>query len=76
MRSSATVSSMVRKKKATTQTSQDHFFKRIDEIECSKEPEPVPSTSGMGEIAACPPPPIAGDPSALPSPMSSSSASQ
>ena len=43
------------------------FFKRVDRIESSKEPEPVPSTSGTSEIAACPPPPIADDPSALPS---------
>ena len=31
------------KKRATTQTSLDHFFKRVDRIESSKEPEPVPS---------------------------------
>ena len=42
----------------------------------SKEPEPVPSTSGMSEIAACPPSPVADDPSALPSPTSSPSSSQ
>ena len=42
----------------------------------SKEPEPVPSTSGMSEIAACPLSPIADDPSALPSPTSSPSSSQ
>ena len=39
-------------------------------------PEPVPSTSGMSEIAARPPSPIADDPSALPSPTSSPSSSQ
>ena len=42
----------------------------------SKEPEPVPSTSGMSEIAACPPSPIADYPSALPSPTSSPSSIQ
>ncbi|KAJ8792345.1 hypothetical protein J1605_019901 [Eschrichtius robustus] len=56
------------KKRATTQTSLDHFFKRVDRIESSKEPEPVPSGSGVSEIAACSPSPIAEDPSALPSP--------
>ena len=65
-----------KKKKATTQTWLDHFFKRVDRIESSKEPEPVPSTSGMSEIAACPPSPIANDPSALPSPNSSPSSNQ
>ena len=33
----------------------------------SKKPEPVPSVSGMSEIAACPPSPIADNPSSLPS---------
>ena len=37
------------------------------------EPEPVTSTSGVSDIAACPPSPIADDPSALPSPTSLSS---
>ena len=64
------------KKRATTQTSLDRFFKRVDRIESSKEPEPVPSTSGVSDIAACPPSPIADDPSALPSPTSSPSSSQ
>ena len=64
------------KKRATTQTSLDPFFKRADRIESSKEPEPVPSMSGVSEIAACPPSPIAYDPSALPSPTSSPSSSQ
>ena len=64
------------KKRATTQTSLDHFFKRVDRIESSKEPEPVPSTSGVSEIAACFPSPIADNPSALPSPTSSLSSSQ
>ena len=64
------------KRRATTQTSLDRFFKRVDRIESSKEPEPVPSTSGVSEIAACPPSPIANDPSALPSPTSSPFSSQ
>ncbi|KAJ8776071.1 hypothetical protein J1605_015846 [Eschrichtius robustus] len=64
------------KKRATTQTSLDHFFKRVDRTESSKEPEPVPSTSGESEIAACPPSPTADDPSPLPSPTSSPSSSQ
>ena len=44
------------KKRATTQTSWDRFFKRVGRIESSKEPEPVPSASGVSEIAACPHP--------------------
>ena len=64
------------KKSATTQTSLDCFFKRVDRIESSKETEPVPSTSGVSESVACPPPPIADDPSALPSPTSPPSCSQ
>ena len=40
------------KKRATTQTSLDRFFKRVDRIEYSKEPEPVPSLLGVSEIAA------------------------
>ena len=63
-------------KRATTQTSLDLFFKRVDRIESSKGMELVPSTSGVSEIAACPPSPIADDPSALPSPTSSPSSSQ
>ena len=42
------------KRRATTQTSLDRFFKRVDRIESSKEPEPVPSKSGVSEIATCP----------------------
>ena len=64
------------KKRATTQTPLDRFFKRVDRIESNKEPEPVTSTSGVSEIAACPPSPIADDPSALPSPNSSPISSQ
>lgn len=44
-----------KKKRAATQTSLDHFFKTADRIESSKEPELVPSTSCVNEIAACPP---------------------
>ncbi|XP_059984138.1 uncharacterized protein LOC132508194 [Lagenorhynchus albirostris] len=62
-------------KRATTQIPLDHFFKRVDRIESSKEPEPVPSTSGMSETAACPPS-LIDDPSALSFPTSSSSSSQ
>ena len=58
------------KKRATTQMSLDHFFKRGDRTESSKEPEPVPSASGVTEIEACPLSPIVDDPSALPSPTS------
>ena len=64
------------KKIATTQTSLDPFFKRVDQIESSKGPEPVPSTSGMSEIASCPLSPTADNPSPLPSPTSSPSSSQ
>ena len=41
------------------------FLKRVDRTESSKEPEPVPSTSGVSAIVTCPPSPIADDPSAL-----------
>ena len=64
------------KKRATTQTLLDRFFKRVDRIESRKEPEPVALMSGVSEIAACPPSPIADDPSALPSPTSSPSSSR
>ena len=64
------------KKITTIQTSLDRFFKKVDRIESSKEPEPVPSTSCVSETTACPPSPIAEDPSALPSPTSSPSSSQ
>ena len=65
-----------KRKRASTQTSLDCLFKRVDRIKSSKEPEPVPSTSGVSDIAACPLSPIADDPSALPSPTSSPSSSQ
>ena len=51
------------KKKATTQTSLDHFFKRVDRVEYSRELEPGPSMSGVSEIAAYPPSPAADCPS-------------
>ena len=42
------------KKRATTQTSLDCSFKKVDRIESSKEPEPVPSTAGMeSQLALC-----------------------
>ena len=63
-------------KRATTQKTLDHFFKRINRIESSKEPEPEPSTSGVSEITPCPPSLVAHDPSAPPSPTSSPSSSQ
>ena len=53
------------KKRVSTQTSLDCFLRRVDRIESGKEPEPVPSMSGVSETAACPPSPIADDPSAL-----------
>ena len=62
--------------RATTQMSLDHFFKRVDRVEPSKEPKPVPSVSGMNEVAACPPTPIAHNSSALPSLTSSPFSSQ
>ena len=60
-----------KKKKATTQTSLNHFFKRVERIVSNKEPEPVPSTSGMSDTSTCPLSSIADDPSALPTPTSS-----
>ena len=56
-----------KKKRTTTQTSLDRFFKRIDRIESSKEPESVLTVSGVSEIAACPLSPIAGVPTTSPS---------
>ena len=61
-------------KRATTQRSLGHFLKRLDRTESSKEP--VPSVSGVAEIASCPWSPIADDLSAPPSPTSSRSPSQ
>ena len=68
MQSSATVSFYDEKKGATIQTSLRLFvFKRGTRTESSKEPESVPSRRGRNEIAACPPSPLADDPSAQPS---------
>ena len=64
------------KKRATIQISLDPFSKRVDRVEPIKEPEAVPSTSGLREIAAYPLTPIAKHPLALPSPTSSLSFSQ
>ena len=50
-----------------TQTSLDRFFKKVDRIESSNKPEPVSSMSGLSKIPACPPSPVADDPSAPPS---------
>ena len=44
-------------------------------LESSKETESAPATSTVNETAACPPSPIAKDPSALPSPTSPSAVS-
>ena len=53
MQPSATVSSMKSKKRDTTHTSLNFFFfSREDRTESSKEPEYVPSSSGMQDIAA------------------------
>ena len=76
MQSSATVSSVVRNKELLPRHHWPFFPKRVDRIEASKESEPVPSISGVNEIAACPLSPIANDPSALPSPTSSPSSNQ
>ena len=64
------------KKRATIQISLDPFSKRVDRVEPTKEPEAVPSTSGLCEIAAYPLTPIAKHPLALLSPTSSLSFSQ
>ena len=65
-----------KKKKATTQTSLNHYFKRVGRIESSRKPEPVSSMSGMSKIAACLLIPIADSPSALASPTSFPSSRQ
>ena len=59
------------KKRATTQISLEHFYKKVDRIESNKESEPEPSASGVSKIAAFPSSPIADNTSALPSPSSS-----
>ena len=65
-----------KRKRATTQTTLGHFFKRVDRIEPSKEPEPGLSRLGMREIAACRLSPVADDSSALPPSASFLSSSQ
>jgi hypothetical protein len=62
------------RKRATSQTSLDRFFKRLDRVEYSKEPGPGPSMSGVSEVAAYPPSPVADSPSL--SSTSSASSSQ
>ena len=57
-------------KRAATQMSWDHLLERGDRIETSREPETVPSVSGMSDVAAGPPSTIGDDPSAVPSPSS------
>ena len=57
------MSPMKRRKGATTQIYLDHFFKRVDRVEYSRELEPGPSMSGVSEIAAYPPSPAADCPS-------------
>ena len=65
-----------KKKKPATEKSLDHFPKRADGTEFSKEPDSVPSMSDVSEFAVCPPSHIADDPSALPSSTSSGPSSQ
>ena len=64
------------KKKAATQTSLNHYFKRVGRIESNRKPELVPSMSGLSKIAACLLTPIADSPWALASPASFPSAHQ
>ena len=64
------MSSMIRKRPNNSycQTSLGCFFKSVYRNESNKEPEPVPAGSRVSEAAACPPSPLAGNPSPLPSP--------
>ena len=56
-------------KRPTIQISLGHFFKKVDRIESSKEPDRTcVIKSGMSGIAAYPPSPVSYSPSALPSP--------
>ena len=48
VQSSVIISSMTRTKELLPTHHQVIFFKRVDRIESSKEPEPGPSTSGHG----------------------------
>ena len=54
VQSSVIISSMTRTKELLPTHHQVIFFKRVDRIESSKEPEPGPSTSGVSEVAASP----------------------
>ena len=57
MQSSDAVSCMMRKQELLAR---EHWIIfQVGRIEFSKEPEPVPSMSGMSEIAACPLSPVA-----------------
>ncbi|KAB0357880.1 hypothetical protein FD754_002036 [Muntiacus muntjak] len=79
IQSSAAMPSMMRERKKEEQLLRHHwitFTQRVARIESSKEPEPVPSASGGKDAAACPPSPIAEDPSAPPSPTASPSSGQ
>ena len=72
MQTSATMSVMTREKNCSPNITGSFFFpKWVARIESSKEPEPVPSISGMSETVACPPSPVADDPPAphLPPPL-------
>ena len=64
IQSSATVSSVMRKKKRAIIQTSLVFFKRVDRIESRKEPEPVPLMLSVSETAS----PVAADSSVLPSP--------
>ena len=58
-------------------SSLDYSFQRCKRAAgSSMDPEPGPSMSDTSEVAACPPSPVADDPSALPFPTSSPSSSQ
>ena len=50
----ATVSSVERKKDLLLRTSLACFSERVNTVESSKDPEPMPSVLGMSEIATCP----------------------
>ena len=62
MQTTATVSSMIRKGELLSRHHWVVFFKRVDRIESSKKPEPVPQSSGVSETAVCPLSPVADDP--------------
>ena len=62
----ASVSSMMSKKELLPRCPWTVSFRREDRTESRQEPEPVPSSPGMRDIAAGPLSPVANDPSALP----------